>query len=127
MFPNRVFELGINFQEVKTMNEATIAKKQEEVLAVVNKINGASSTIFVDYLGLTVAEVSELRVKLHAENCEMKVAKNNIIRRAVQEIGCTGVEEHLVGPSAFITSPDEVTAAKLVYEFLKDHDKLSVK
>ena len=36
------------------MNEATIAKKQEEVLAVVNKINGASSTLFVDYLGLTV-------------------------------------------------------------------------
>ena len=69
------------------MNEATIAKKQEEVLAVVNKINGASSTLFVDYLGLTVAEVSELRVKLHAENCEMKVTKNNILRRAVEEVG----------------------------------------
>ena len=105
MFPNRVFELGINFQEVKTMNEATIAKKQEEVLAVVNKINGASSTLFVDYLGLTVAEVSELRVKLHAENCEMKVTKNNILRRAVQEIGCNDVEQHLVGPCAYVTAP----------------------
>ena len=109
------------------MNEATIAKKQEEVLAVVNKINGASSTLFVDYLGLTVAEVSELRVKLHAENCEMKVTKNSILRRAVQEIGCNDVEQHLVGPCAYVTAPDEVTAAKLVYEFAKDHDKLSVK
>jgi large subunit ribosomal protein L10 len=127
MFPIRHMLLGRNFQEVKTMNEATIAKKQEEVLAVVNKINGASSTIFVDYLGLTVAEVSELRVKLHAENCEMKVTKNNILRRAVQEIGCNDVEQHLVGPCAYVTAPDEVTAAKLVYEFAKDHDKLSVK
>ena len=109
------------------MNEATIAKKQEEVLAVVNKINGASSTLFVDYLGLTVAEVSELRVKLHAENCEMKVVKNNILRRATKEEGFDGVEEHLVGPSAIIVSKDEVSGAKVIYDFLKEHDKLAVK
>ena len=109
------------------MNEATIAKKQEEVLAVVSKINGASSTLFVDYLGLTVAEVTELRVKLHAENCEMKVVKNNILRRATEQVGCSEIESHLVGPCAIVTAPDEVTGAKIVYDFLKDHDKLSVK
>ncbi len=109
------------------MNEATIAKKQDEVLAVVSKINGASSTLFVDYLGLTVAEVTQLRVKLHAENCEMKVVKNNILRRAAEQIGCSEVEPHLVGPCAFVTAQDEVTAAKIVYDFMKDHDKLSVK
>ena len=109
------------------MNEATIAKKQEEVLAVVSKINGASSTLFVDYLGLTVAEVTELRVKLHAENCEMKVVKNNILRRATEQIGCSEVEAHLVGPCAIVTAQDEVTGAKIVYDFLKDHEKLSVK
>jgi len=109
------------------MNEATIAKKQQEVQAVVDKINEAGSTVFVDYLGLTVAEVTELRKKLHAENCEMKVVKNNILRRAANVTGHHGVEEHLVGPSAMVTSYDEVTAAKLVYTFMKDHDKLTVK
>ena len=109
------------------MNEATIAKKQEEVLAVVNKINGASSTLFVDYLGLTVAEVTELRVKLHAENCEMKVFKNNILRRAATELGHADMAEQLVGPSAIVTSKDEVTAAKIVYEFAKGHEHLTVK
>ncbi len=109
------------------MNEATIAKKQQEVQAVVDKINEAGSTVFVDYLGLTVAEVTELRKKLHAENCEMKVVKNNILRRASDITGHKGVEEHLVGPSAMVTSKDEVTAAKLVYAFLKDHEKLTVK
>ncbi|MGM9900213.1 MAG: 50S ribosomal protein L10 [Bacilli bacterium] len=109
------------------MNEATIAKKQEEVQAVVEKINHSGSTVFVDYLGLTVAEVTELRKKLHAENCEMKVVKNNILRRAADVTGHNGVDEHLVGPSAMVTSQDEVTAAKLVYAFLKEHEKLTVK
>lgn len=109
------------------MNEATIAKKHEEVQVIREKISKAGSTLFVDYLGLTVAEVSDLRVKLHAENCEMKVVKNNILRRATAEEGFAGVEEHLVGPSAIVTSQDEVTAAKIVYGFLKDHEKLSVK
>ena len=69
------------------MNEATIAKKHEEVQAIREKISKAGSTLFVDYLGLTVAEVTELRVKLHTENCEMKVVKNNILRRATKEAG----------------------------------------
>ena len=109
------------------MNEATIAKKQNEVQEVVNKINNAGSTVFVDYLGLTVAEVTELRTKLHAENCEMKVVKNNILRRATNEIGLDEIQPHLVGPSAFVTSTDEVTAAKVIYDFMKSHENLSVK
>lgn len=109
------------------MNEATIAKKHEEVQVVREKISKAGSTLFVDYLGLTVAEVTELRVKLHAENCEMKVVKNNILRRATSEEGYQEVESHLVGPSAIVTSTDEVTAAKIVYDFAKDHEKLTVK
>ena len=109
------------------MNEATIAKKQQEVQVVADKIAQAGSTVFVDYLGLTVAEVTELRKKLHAENCEMKVVKNNILRRATEEGGYDGIDTHLVGPSAIVTAHDEVSAAKVVYAFAKDHDKLTVK
>ena len=109
------------------MNEATIAKKHEEVQVIREKISKAGSTLFVDYLGLTVAEVTELRVKLHAENCEMKVVKNNILRRATEEGGYDGIDTHLVGPSAIVTAHDEVSAAKVVYAFAKDHDKLTVK
>ena len=109
------------------MNEATIAKKHEEVQVIREKISKAGSTLFVDYLGLTVAEVTELRVKLHAENCEMKVVKNNILRRATEEGGYDGIDTHLVGPSAIVTAHDEVYSAKVVYAFAKDHDKLTVK
>ncbi len=109
------------------MNEATIAKKREEVEVVAAKIAQAGSTVFVDYLGLTVAEITELRVKLHAENCEMKVIKNNILRRAASQAGFDEVNSELVGPSAAIFSPDEVTASKITYDFAKDHEKLEVK
>ena len=109
------------------MNEATIAKKQEQVQVVLSKMSNAGSTVFVDYLGLTVAEVTELRTKLHAENCEMKVFKNNILRRAATELGHGEMAEQLVGPSAIVTSKDEVTAAKIVYEFAKGHEHLTVK
>ena len=109
------------------MNEATIAKKVNEVQAVTEKIGKAGSTLFVDYLGLTVAEVTELRRKLHDEKCEMKVVKNNILRRAVEQLGVENVDQHLVGPSAYVVAPDEVTAAKVIYDFVKDHEKLSVK
>ena len=55
----------------------------------------------------------------------MKVVKNNILRRATSSLGYEVKE--LVGPSAMITSPDEVKGAKIAYDFLKEHEKFSVK
>ena len=109
------------------MNEATIAKKQNEVNTVVELMKDAGSLLFVDYLGLTVAEVSELRTKLHAENCQMKVIKNNILRRAAAVAGYDLPAENFIGPSAAIFSSDETTGAKIAYEFAKGHQKFSVK
>ncbi len=108
------------------MNEATIAKKQEQVELVSEKMTKSGSTVFVDYLGLTVAEVTELRIKLRAENCEMKVIKNNILRRAAKNAGYDVNDESLSGPSAAVFSEDEVAASKVLFGFAKDH-KITVK
>ena len=108
------------------MNEATIAKKQELVQVVLSKMSNAGSTVFVDYLGLTVAEVTDLRIKLRAENCEMKVIKNNILRRAAEKVGYGVDANSLVGPSAAVFSEDEVAASKVLYTFAKEH-KITVK
>lgn len=108
------------------MNEATIANKQNEVNAVAEQMKQSGSLVFVDYLGLTVAEVSELRSKLHAENCQMKVIKNNILRRAAQEAGYDVPAENFIGPSAAIFSSDETTGSRIVFDFAKGH-KVNVK
>ena len=57
------------------MNEATIARKIEQVEQITDKIKQAGSVVFVDYLGLTVEEITDLRVKLHKEDCELKLLR----------------------------------------------------
>ena len=107
------------------MNEATIARKIEQVEQITDKIKQAGSVVFVDYLGLTVEEITDLRVKLHKEDCELKVIKNNILKRAAEKAGYSDLTSTLVGPNAAAFSKDEWQAN--LFDFAKEHKKLEVK
>jgi large subunit ribosomal protein L10 len=109
------------------VKEATIQKKAEQVAILTEKFQAAKSLVFVDHLGLTVAEVTELRNKLYAQGCQMHVIKNNILRRAAKEAGYEGLDEILVGPNAVAFSKDATSASKVIYDFAKGNDKLGVK
>lgn len=109
------------------MKEATIQKKAEQVTSLAQKFQESKSLVFVDYLGLTVAEVSELRAKLYDQGCEMRVVKNNILRRAAIEAGYEGLDEVLVGPNAVAFGSDATSASKAIYDFAKTNNKLEVK
>ena len=109
------------------MNEATIAKKAELVEVITERFQSSASAVIVDCIGLTVAEVSELRNNLYKEGIDLKVIKNNILRRAAREAGYEGLEEFLVGPSAVAYSKDATNASKIMYEFAKKNDALKVK
>lgn len=110
------------------MSEKMIAKKALEVEALSEKIKSTPSIVVVNYLGLTVAQVTELRKTLYDNDCEFKVIKNNITRRAVQALGFQKMDEALTGPNAIAFShSDSVTAAKILFNFAKDHEVLSLK
>lgn len=109
------------------MKEATIQLKIDQVEVIHSKMISAGSSVFVDYLGLTVAEMTELRRNLFNANCEIKVVKNNILKRAAHKAGFEGLDEVLNGPSAISFSPDANTAAKVIYDFMKKCDRLEVK
>ena len=110
------------------MTKAIMVKKQEEVSLVADELRGATSVVVVDYLGLTVEEVTSLRKSLRESNTKMQVVKNTILRRAAVEAGIEGLEEVFVGPSAIVYSADEVIApAKIVAEFAEKASKLSIK
>ncbi len=110
------------------MSEKAIAKKAFEVEALAEKISQSASMVVVNYLGLTVAEVTALRQELYKNQCEFKVIKNNITRRAVQATGHEGLVDHLTGPNAIaFSTQDSVTAAKVLFTFAKDHKKLELK
>lgn len=103
------------------------AKKQvvEEIKA---KISSAKSVVLIDYMGLTVAEDTQLRNSFREANVEYKVLKNTLVRRAFNDIGVTDFDADLNGPTAVAFGPDETGAAKIVVEAAKKlNDKISVK
>ena len=109
------------------MKESTLNLKKEQVQVLVEELKAAKSAVVVNVIGLTVAEVSELRTNLYNAGCKLRVIKNNIIRRAVNEAGYEGLEELLVGPNAVAFSNDTQSAAKIMYEFAKENEKVEIK
>jgi len=110
------------------MNELTLQRKQDEVNALTTRINESASIVVVDYLGLSVKQVTELRRRLREEGCEMKVIKNNIVRRAAKEAGFEELVDSLTGPNAIAFSQeDSVAAARVLYDFAKENKKLDLK
>lgn len=110
------------------MSEAAIAKKETLVQAAVEKFESAASVVIVDYRGLTVEEVTNLRKQLRDAGVEMKVIKNSILSRAAKKVGLDGLDEVFTGPTAVAFSNDDVVApAKIIDEFAKDAKALEIK
>ena len=110
------------------MSEAAISAKSEIVSQIKDKLSRAKSVVIVDYRGLTVSEVTELRNNMRAAGVEYKVLKNTMMSRACEELGITGVEEHLSGPSAFCFGYDDpVSAQKIMKEFAEKVNKTEIK
>ncbi len=107
---------------------AKIEDKRQLVEEIKNKFQEAQSAVLVDYRGLNVEEVTELRSKFRTEGVDYKVYKNTMMRFAVREAGLEGLLEHLVGPTAVAFGLEEpVGAAKIINEFSKKHKNLEIK
>jgi len=109
------------------MNQTILAQKQQTVSAIADKIKAAASTVVVEYRGLTVHEVTELRATLHQEGVEMTVYKNSLARRAAEAAGFAALSDSLTGPNALTFSADAVTPSRILAKFAKKHDKLVIK
>ena len=110
------------------MSEAAIAKKAEVVKQTVELLNNAESAIVVDYRGLTVAEVTDLRKQLRDASVKMSVIKNKILDRAVEGTDYEDLKSTFVGPTAVAFSDeDPIARAKILKNFADDHDALEIK
>lgn len=115
-------------QEVKFMSEATIAKKAEAVKNVNEMLTNAETAIVVDYRGLTVAEVTDLRKQLRDAGIKMMVIKNKILERAVEGTDYEDLKNTFVGPTAVAFSDEDAIApAKILKKFAGDHEALEIK
>ena len=106
------------------MNEAIINSKKAVVTEIADKMKEAQSTVIVEYRGLSVAEVTQLRRELRAENVDFKVYKNSLAQRAAEAAGASELVKDLVGPNAIAFGNDAVAPARVLAKFAKDHEAL---
>ncbi|MGL5978467.1 MAG: 50S ribosomal protein L10 [Erysipelotrichaceae bacterium] len=109
------------------MNQTIIDNKKAVVEEIAGKMREAQSTVVVEYRGLTVAQVTELRRELRAEGVEFKVYKNSMAQRAAEEAGFGELSENLTGPNAIAFGSDAVAPARVLAKFAKKHEKLVLK
>ena len=85
--------------------------KQQVVEEIKSKVQASKSIVFADYNKLTVLEVTALRNKFKEANCEYKVYKNTLVRRALNELGITDFDADLNGTTATVFCQDETSGA----------------
>lgn len=103
-------------------------KNQDTMVAIKSDLENAGAVWVVDYCGLTVKEIQQLRRDIRESGASMKVYKNTLVRRALSEAELPTLDDMLSGPSAFVfAGKDVAAAAKAVKEFAKGNEKLEIK
>lgn len=110
------------------MSKETVAAKAKEVSEVADRFKNAESVVVVDYRGLTVEEVTNLRKDLREAGVSMSVIKNKILTRAADEAGYSDLKDTFVGPSAVaFSNEDAIAPAKILKKYADDIDALEIK
>ncbi len=91
------------------------AEKQAAVAEIVDSFNDAAGAVLTEYRGLTVKELQDLRRSL-GENADYAVVKNTLAKLAATEVGISGFDELLTGPTAIAFGTDEAGTAKAVLD-----------
>ena len=107
-------------------SQKILEAKKEIVNTIVDNIKNSESVILFQYQGLTVSDLSELRVKLREANATVKVYKNTLLKRALDELNLT-FEGFLEGPNAILFGKDLLEPIKVLADFAKDHDKVEIR
>jgi large subunit ribosomal protein L10 len=111
---NRRAKVALNFEEKKA------------IVAEVSTIAASAlSAVAAEYRGITVEDMTALRVKARNEGVYLRVVKNSLVKRAVEGTEFECMQDELVGPLIMAFSQEDPgAAARLVKEFSKDNDKL---
>jgi large subunit ribosomal protein L10 len=104
------------------------AEKQSITAEYKARLNGSPYFIVVDYKGLKVGPITELRKRLAKAGAELHVVKNNIFRIAAKEAGVAEMNGALTGQVAVVTGQKEISsAAKVIKTFASEFEKPKVK
>ncbi|WP_025640183.1 50S ribosomal protein L10 [Schnuerera ultunensis] len=110
------------------MRDKVLEEKKQIVEEIKEKVEKAQGVVLVDYRGLNVEELTQLRRNYKEAGVDYKVYKNTMMRFAFKDAGFEEFNQYLIGPNAIAFGFDDpVQAAKITEEFAKKHDKLEIK
>ena len=109
------------------MNQKTIDAKAQTVESIASLMKENNSVVVVEYRGLSVASLTDLRRQLRAENASLKVYKNNLVVRAAKSLGYEGLESSLTGPNAVVIGKEATVAPSILAKFAKKEKLLVIK
>src|SRR5205823_1622250 len=93
-------------------------QKSAAIAEIAAHIDGSDAIFAVDYRGISVSEVAELRGRLRDADATFKVVKNSLTERAADQAGADYLKQHLIGPTALtFVRGDAAVAAKTVADF----------
>ena len=102
------------------------SQKADLVAELKSVFTETSVVVVTRNLGLTVAQSTDLRLKMRDAGAQFKVAKNKLAQIALEGTRYGPISDLLTGPTALATSKDPVAAAKVAVEFAKTNDKLEI-
>ena len=103
-----------------------LEEKKQIVNDIIDKFKSSESVIVFQYQGMTVDELSELRRKLKEVDSEVKVYKNTLLKRAADELKIN-LDDFTAGPNAVLFGKELLEPIKIISEFAKKHDKLTIR
>jgi len=104
------------------------AKKDEVVEQLIARLEQSPNLYLTDFTGLAVKPMTDLRRRLREAGVGYTVVKNSLVLRAFESASVKGLEDVVSGPTAVVFAGEEpVTAAKLLAQFKKDHEQLTLK
>ena len=106
---------------------ANLEAKKVIVEEIKAKIQASKAVVLANYNKLTVLEVTALRNKFKAANCEYKVYKNTLVRKAFNELGVTEFDNDLNGTTATVFCGEETSGLKVLSDEVKANKALEEK
>jgi len=102
------------------------AQKQEAIETLKGVFDTSGAVVVTHYMGLTVAEMTDLRGKLREQGAQLKVVKNTLAQKALAGAVGEAGDALFKGPVAIAFAPDPVSAAKVATQYAKENDKFTV-
>lgn len=101
--------------------------QKKEMVAMLHEVFSNTTSVVVSHnLGLTVAEMTDLRNRMNEAGGSVKVAKNRLAKLALEDTPKAGIADLLKGPTVLMYADDPVVPAKIVSEFAKKNKKIEI-